>query len=158
MNYLKISRVDTLNGMDIGVVLWVAGCTHHCPQCHNPSSWDKTSGSKFTEDTYKQLLEELKKPYYTRLTISGGDPLAIFNRDEVLELTKHIKQDLPHIKIWLYTGYLYDEVKEYLPYVDTIVDGKFKIEEKDTSLYYRGSRNQRIIDVRSGGQYDFHDL
>ena len=150
MKYLKISNFDTANGLGIGNVLWVSGCSHHCPQCHNPQTWDKNAGEEFTEEVLDNLLDKLKRPFIKRLTLSGGDPLFLGNRDEITNVVRKVKKNFPNIKIWCYTGYLWEEVKD-LPckdYIDVLVDGEFKIDLKDITLPFCGSSNQRVIDVQ----------
>lgn len=149
MRYLSFEDIDISNGKDIGSVLWVSGCSHHCPQCHNPQTWDINSGELFTEDTLKSLLEKLKRPYIKRLTFSGGDPLHLLNRECVGKIAKEVKEKLPEIKLWCYTGYRFEEIKEweYLKYIDVLVDGEFEFEKRDITLAFCGSSNQRIIDV-----------
>lgn len=150
MRYLKISNFDTANGLGIGNVLWVSGCNHHCPQCHNPQTWDINSGELFTEDTLKILLEKLKRPYIKRLTFSGGDPLHPLNRECIGKIAEKVKEKLPHIKLWCYTGYKLEEIKDwkYLKYIDVLVDGEFEFEKRDITLAFCGSSNQRIINVQ----------
>ena len=150
MKYLKISNFDTANGLGIGNVLWVSGCSHQCPQCHNPQTWDKNAGEEFTEEVLDNLLEKLKRPYIKRLTLSGGDPLFLGNRDEITNVVRKVKKNFPNIKIWCYTGYLWEEVKDLpcMDYIDVLVDGEFKIDLKDITLPFCGSSNQRVIDVQ----------
>lgn len=150
MRYLKISNFDTANGLGIGNVLWVSGCSHHCPQCHNPQTWDKNFGEEFTDEVLENLIEKLKRPYIKRLTLSGGDPLFLGNRDEITNIVRKVKKELPKIKIWCYTGYLWEDVKDLpcMEYIDVLVDGEFKIDLKDISLPFCGSSNQRIINVQ----------
>lgn len=150
MRYLKISNFDTANGLGIGNVLWVSGCSHHCPQCHNPQTWDKNSGEEFTDEVLENLIEKLKRPYIKRLTLSGGDPLFLGNRDEITDIVRKVKKELPKTKIWCYTGYLWEDVKDLpcMEYIDVLVDGEFKIDLKDISLPFCGSSNQRIINVQ----------
>ena len=150
MRYLKIENVDIGNGLDVGSVLWVSGCSHHCPQCHNPQTWDKNAGEEFTEEVLDNLLEKLKRPYIKRLTLSGGDPLFLGNRDEITNVVRKVKKNFPNIKIWCYTGYLWEEVKDLpcMDFIDVLVDGEFKIELKDITLPFCGSSNQRIINVK----------
>lgn len=148
MNYLKISNFDTANGLGIGVVLWVSGCSHHCPQCHNPQTWDYNVGKEFTEETFSYLLESLDRPYINRLTFSGGDPLSLKNRKIVKCIAKRVKEKFPNLKVWCYTGYTFEELpKDLLEYFDILVDGKFEINKKDVTLNFRGSSNQRLIDL-----------
>ena len=150
MKYLKISNFDTANGLGIGNVLWVSGCSHHCPQCHNPQTWDKNAGKEFTEEVLDNLLDKLKRPFIKRLTLSGGDPLFLGNRDEITNVVRKFKKNFPNIKIWCYTGYLWEEVKDLpcMDYIDVLVDGEFKIDLKDITLPFCGSSNQRVIDVQ----------
>lgn len=150
MNFCKISHWDTANGVGIGLVLWVSGCPHHCEGCHNYSTWDASVGQEFTKSTMEDLIKWLSHPHVNRITLSGGDPLAVYNRATILSVVKEIKTRLPNKKIWCYTGYNWDDVKDLmlLKYVDILVDGKFIQEQKDVSLRWCGSRNQRVIDVQ----------
>ena len=130
--------------------MWVSGCSHHCPQCHNPQTWDKNAGEEFTEEVLDNLLDKLKRPFIKRLTLSGGDPLFLGNRDEITNVVRKVKKNFPNIKIWCYTGYLWEEVKDLpcMDYIDVLVDGEFKIDLKDITLPFCGSSNQRVIDVQ----------
>ena len=150
MRYLKIENVDIGNGLDVGSVLWVSGCSHHCPQCHNPQTWDKNAGEEFTDEVLDNLLDKLKRPYIKRLTLSGGDPLFLGNRDEITNIVRKVKKNFPNIKIWCYTGYLWEEVKDLpcMDFIDVLVDGEFKVELRDITLPFCGSSNQRIINVK----------
>ena len=150
MRYLKIENVDIGNGLDVGSVLWVSGCSHHCPQCHNPQTWDKNAGEEFTEEVLDNLLDKLKRPYIKRLTLSGGDPLFLGNRDEITNVVRKVKKNFPNIKIWCYTGYLWEDVKDLpcMDFIDVLVDGEFKVELRDITLPFCGSSNQRIINVK----------
>ena len=150
MRYLKIENVDIGNGLDVGSVLWVSGCSHHCPQCHNPQTWDKNAGEEFTEEVLDNLLDKLKRPYIKRLTLSGGDPLFLGNRDEITNIVRKVKKNFPNIKIWCYTGYLWEDVKDLpcMDFIDVLVDGEFKVELRDITLPFCGSSNQRIINVK----------
>lgn len=150
MNYIKISKFDTANGNGIGCVLWVSGCEHCCPQCHNPHTWDFSCGKVFDDDAMQELLQSLDRPYISRLTFSGGDPLNPQNRDFIYEIAKNIKAVFPKISLWCYTGYDFEDVKscEVIPYLDVLVDGKFDYTLKDVSLPFCGSRNQRVLDVQ----------
>lgn len=147
MNYVAIDQFDTANGLGIGTVLWVSGCEHNCPQCHNPQTHDPNFGQKWTNHQMDFLLKTLEPDYITRLTISGGDPLYPANRVEVENILRVVKTIYPHKVIWLYTGYLYEQVKtlELMKYVDVLVDGPFIIAQKSINLKFRGSANQRII-------------
>ena len=139
-----------LNGEGLRTVLWVAGCSHNCPQCHNPVTWDINGGLAFDEAAKEELFEELKKDYISGVTFSGGDPLHEKNRKEIEKLAEDIREKFPDKTIWLYTGYEWEEIcgLPFLPNIDVIVDGEFKIEEKDNSLHWKGSANQRVINVK----------
>lgn len=147
MNYHNITHDDMLNGDGLRVVLWVAGCTHHCKNCQNPETWDINGGIPFDNEAKEEIFDELKKPYISGITFSGGDPLHPKHRKQVLELAREIKEKFPTKTVWCYTGFLYEEVKdiENLKYVDVLVDGEFKEELKDVNLPWVGSSNQRII-------------
>ena len=151
MNYHRIESTNLSNGLGWRVVLWVSGCSHHCEGCHNQETWDKDSGKPFTEKELRKIIEFLDKPYIKGLTLSGGDPLMIDNRDAILQIVKAVKNNCPTKDIWLYTGYDYEEVKdlEIMKYVDVIVDGKFILAERDITLPFRGSKNQKIIELNS---------
>lgn len=151
MRYHNITKDDMLNGDGLRVVLWVAGCGHHCKGCQNPITWDPNGGLEFDEEAKAELFEALHHDYISGITFSGGDPLFFGNREAVTGLAKEIKEKFPDKTIWLYTGFTYETI-ETLPimeYVDVLVDGEFIVEQKDTSLYWRGSSNQRVIDVRN---------
>ena len=147
MNYIKIDEFDTANGEGIGTVLWLAGCNHDCLGCHNPQTHNPQSGGPFNTSAMLAILASLQHPYISRLTLTGGDPLYPPNRIDVFKIAMTVKLHNPTIKIWLYTGYLYEEVKE-LPvfkYIDVVVDGRFILSKRNLNLEYRGSENQRII-------------
>lgn len=151
MNYFQITKFDMLNGDGIRVVLWLAGCSHHCKGCHNPYTWDCHAGLPFTEEAKAELFEAINKDYITGVTFSGGDPLFCSNRKPVSELIKEIKDKFPTKTIWLYTGYTYEELKDFeeikpvLSNIDVIVDGEFVETLKDINYHWAGSVNQRII-------------
>lgn len=149
INYHKITKFDTANGVGIRSVLWVSGCSHKCKGCHNPETWDPNSGKKFTEDTMEELLESLSPDYISGLTISGGDPFYVDNRFVVFAIVYKVKTLYPKKSIWLYTGYKFEDIKDYdiLKYIDVLVDGEFILNKKDITLPYCGSTNQRVIDV-----------
>lgn len=159
MKYLNITSPDIENGPGCRVTLWIPGCTHRCPGCHNAWTADYNQGQEFTQDTYEELCSILDKPYIKGLTISGGDPLD--QNDEVLtdlcQLVFDIKEKFPYKDIWLYTGYMIEQLKgiqlDILNYVDVLVDGPFIREWKDTTLPFRGSLNQRIIDLKTPHNY-----
>jgi anaerobic ribonucleoside-triphosphate reductase activating protein len=150
MRYHNITKDDMLNGEGLRVVLWVAGCDHHCKNCQNPITWDINGGIEFDDDAKNELFEILSKPYISGITFSGGDPLHKQNREPVLELAKYISENFKDKNIWLYTGYLWNDIKniENIKYIDTLVDGEFIESFKDTKAEWIGSTNQRIINVK----------
>lgn len=149
MKYAKLDEYDIANGEGVGVVLWLQGCSHKCPGCHNRSTWKWSDGHEFTDDTKLRLMYAISKPYISRLTFSGGDPLYWRNRAEVMQLILDVKNVRPDIKIWLYTGYTYNRLgKMRLGPVDVLVDGPFIEPLKNISLKFRGSTNQRLIDYQ----------
>ena len=149
MRYHNITKDDMLNGDGLRVVLWVAGCSHACPGCHNPVTWDPEGGIPFDEAARQEIFTE--KDYVSGITFSGGDPLHEANRKEVTALAEEIKKEYPEKTIWLYTGYTWDEIKELqiMKYLDVLVDGRFEEEKKDNTLHWRGSANQSVIDVKN---------
>ena len=150
MNYHNITHDDMLNGKGFRVVLWVAGCSHHCKGCHNSETWNPNSGILFDDSAKEEIYNELKKDYVQGITFSGGDPLFPGNRDEISKLIKDIKEKFPQKNIWLYTGFVYDQVKdlEVMNYIDVLVDGPFIIELKSPEKHWVGSSNQRVIDLQ----------
>ena len=154
MNYIKVTKNDIANGIGVGCVLWVSGCDIHCKNCHNQSTWDFNSGQLFTEDTMQEILLTLTKSYISRFTISGGHPLDPHNAPEVLKIVKRVKMVFPNKDIWIYTGYVWEDIikddilKEILKRTDVLVDGAYIDELRDISLAFKGSSNQRIIDVQ----------
>ena len=151
MRYHNITKDDMLNGDGLRVVLWVAGCSHGCKDCQNPITWDPQGGLPFTEEEKKEIFQELDKAYISGITFSGGDPLHPANIREVTALAREIRQRYPEKTIWLYTGYLWKEIValEIVNYLDVVVDGKFISAQKDITLPWRGSSNQKVIDVPS---------
>lgn len=150
MRYHNITKEDMLNGDGLRVVLWTAGCAHHCRNCQNPITWDPEGGLPFDEAARQEIWEELGKEYISGLTFSGGDPLYPDNREELTALIREVRERYPRKTIWLYTGYLWEEIchLELIPYVDVVVDGRFVEELKDNNLPWKGSSNQRVIDVQ----------
>lgn len=150
MRFHNITKDDMLNGDGLRVVLWVAGCSHYCRECQNPVTWDPNGGIPFTEDSKKELFELLEKSYISGITFSGGDPLYQTNEPEILELAKEIREKFPGKTIWLYTGFTWEQIRdrEIVSYLDILVDGEYVKELRDTQLYWRGSSNQRVIDVK----------
>lgn len=150
MKYHNITKDDMLNGDGLRVVLWIAGCTHGCIECQNPITWDVNGGILFEEAAKEELYEELRRDYNSGITFSGGDPLHPAHREEVGTLIKDIKTQFPTKTIWLYTGFTWDEIKDinFIKDIDVLVDGKFIVELKDPKLFWRGSSNQNVIDVK----------
>lgn len=150
MRYHNITKDDMLNGDGLRVVLWVAGCTHCCKECQNPLTWDPDGGLSFDEEAKKELFTELEKSYVSGITFSGGDPLHIANELDVRLLIDEIKEKFPKKTIWLYTGDVWENIYESatVKKIDVLVDGEFHIDEKDVKLMWKGSKNQRVIDVQ----------
>ncbi len=150
MRYLNILDCSIADGEGVRVVLFVSGCPHHCLGCHNPESWNFNAGKEFTSFTIAKLCELLNRDYIDGLTISGGEPLAPQNKETVLDICKQIKEKFPNKNIWVYTGYTIDEkqIEELKPYIDIIVDGEFVQNLRDITLPFRGSSNQRILNLQ----------
>lgn len=156
MNYIKITTNDIANGPGVRTVLWVSGCDHKCPGCQNPSTWETSVGQKFDAAARQKIFWSLNNPYQAGLTLSGGDPLLYENRAELTSLAKEVRKQFPDKTIWCYTGYLWENVHvlEIMRYIDVLVDGPFVERLYDISLRWRGSSNQRIIDVQKSLRYD----
>ncbi len=156
MNYHNITKDDMLNGDGLRVVLWTAGCTHCCSGCQNPQTWDVSGGIEFDEAAENELFEALAQDHISGITFSGGDPLHPFNRETILRLAKKVKDNFPQKTVWLYTGFLWEEVKKAidLTNIDVLVDGEFIKELNDNNLKWIGSSNQRIIDVQKSLKED----
>ena len=160
MNYADIKKVDVANGEGVRVSLFVSGCTHQCKGCFNKEAWDFNYGKPFTQETIDKVINYLDNPYISGLTILGGEPLEHENQKGLLPLLKKVKEKFPEKNVWCYTGYRYDkdimgkmyknwkETPEVLSYIDVLVDGEFEEDKKDITLKFRGSSNQRIIDVQ----------
>ncbi|MGN0298614.1 MAG: anaerobic ribonucleoside-triphosphate reductase activating protein [Lachnospiraceae bacterium] len=150
MRYHNITKDDMLNGDGLRVVLWVAGCNHHCPECQNPVTWDIEGGLPFDENALAEIEEQLSQDYISGITLSGGDPLHPANRKDIGELVEKLHRKFPQKTIWLYTGYLWEEIKDlsFLPLIDIVVDGPFIKALKDNQLEWKGSSNQKVIDVK----------
>lgn len=152
MNYLQIEKTSVANGPGVRVVLWVSGCKVHCKGCQNPESWDFFAGKLFDEDAKQELFDALDKPYIRGITISGGNPLD--QSAEIFYLINEIKRKFPTKDIWLYSGYTFEELRhsrekmKAVISVDVLVDGPYIEEQRDITLAFRGSKNQRIIDVK----------
>lgn len=155
-NYHNITKDDMLNGEGIRVVLWVAGCEHHCPECQNPETWDYDSGIEFDYNALQEIRNELEKDYVYGITLTGGDPLAPKNLESTLTIVNWVKCHFPHKNIWIYTGYKYEqlvfdgnfEACMILKNIDVLVDGKYVKELRDINLKWRGSKNQRVLDMK----------
>lgn len=172
MNYHKIEKTSVANGTGIRVVLWVSGCSLHCKGCHNPETWSLCSGKPFDEAAKRELFEALDKPYIQGITFSGGHPLEDENIDTVYELCYEIRKKYPTKDIWLYTGYNFDDflplfqvmprqtylydnnfillgrIANIISMCDVVVDGQYIEELRDITLKWKGSNNQRVIDVK----------
>lgn len=161
MNYGEIKNCDIANGEGIRVSLFVSGCTHHCKNCFNPDTWDFSYGKPFTRDTEDEILKYLSPAYVDGLTLLGGEPFEPQNQRVLLPFLKRVKDKYPEKTIWCYSGYLFDDellkesrgrcecTDEMLRLLDVLVDGEFVQDLYDISLAFRGSSNQRIIDVKS---------
>lgn len=155
MNYHNITHDDMNNGDGLRVVLWVAGCEHHCTGCQNPITWNPDGGIYFDFNARNELLHALEQPHISGITLSGGDPLHPANRKGVSLLMATVKSCYPGKTIWVYTGYTWEEVMEnaemadMMQYVDVLVDGKFVAKLLDVNYPWAGSTNQRVIDVQA---------
>ncbi|HAF25746.1 MAG TPA: anaerobic ribonucleoside-triphosphate reductase activating protein [Lachnospiraceae bacterium] len=150
MRYHNITKDDMLNGDGLRAVLWLSGCDHHCKGCQNPLTWDPEGGLLFDEKAKEELFDILKRPYISGITFTGGDPLHKGNVNEVGKLIDEIKRDLPDKTIWLYTGDTWEDIID-IPFIrkaDVVVDGEFIEDLKDNLLQWKGSKNQRVIDVK----------
>ena len=159
MNYAAIKNCDIANGPGVRVSLFVSGCTHHCKGCFNQVAWDFAYGEPFTQQTIDMLLDMLRSDHVKGITILGGEPFEPQNQPGVLELLRQVKRKFPQKSVWVFTGYLFDSdilakklgpweiTGEYISYVDVLVDGPFIEAKKDLTLRFRGSSNQRLIDV-----------
>lgn len=167
MNYHNITYPDQNNGDGLRIVLWVAGCEHHCTNCQNQQTWSPQSGIPFDKNAMNEILNELKKDYISGITFSGGDPLHPQNVQNVLKIVDEIRVSYPTKNIWLYTGYTWEQImhlvitdinseqlkmlqmrKELVSKCDVLIDGRYVDELRDISLHWRGSSNQRVINVQ----------
>lgn len=150
MRYHNITKDDMRNGDGLRVVLWVAGCSHCCRECHNPVTWDPNGGLLFDESAKEEIYDQLSQSYISGITFSGGDPLHPANRADVKRLMEEIRERFPDKTIWLYTGDSWENIYRYplISLVDVLVDGEFRIGQKDVKLLWKGSANQRVIDVK----------
>lgn len=161
MNYATIKNCDIANGPGVRVSLFVSGCTHHCKGCFNEVAWDFDYGQPFTQETIDKILEMMKLGYIKGITLLGGEPFEPQNQPTLVELLRQIKAVYPEKTIWAFSGYLFDKdilpgklgdpavTREFIGYLDVLVDGRFVEEKKNLSLRFRGSSNQRIIHVPS---------
>ena len=150
MRFHNITKCDVLNGDGVRVVLWLAGCSHHCKNCHNPETWDENGGLLFDENAKQELFDALKNDYIDGITFSGGDPLFVGNRSTIGELIREVVENFSNKSIWLYTGFLWEQIKDlpFIKYVDVLIDGKFEQDKFSLKALWRGSTNQRVIDVK----------
>lgn len=160
MNYGNIKKNDIANGEGVRVSLFVSGCTNHCFNCFQPETWDFEYGQPFTEQTKQEILDALQPSYIQGITLLGGDPFEISNQEELVKLLRAIKEKYPNKNVWAYTGFILDQdlldggrrhglhTDEMLSYIDVLVDGPFINDQKNISLKFRGSENQRVIDLK----------
>ena len=159
MNYATIKELDVANGTGVRVSLFVSGCTHHCPECFNSEAWDFNYGSEYTEETEEKIMKLLSRGYIEGFSLLGGEPFEPCNQRVLVKLLEKIKRTYPEKTVWCYTGYLYDEelkkesrarcevTDRMLDMIDVLVDGRFVVEKKNLNLLFRGSSNQRVIDL-----------
>ena len=160
MYYADIKKADVANGLGVRVSVFVSGCTHHCKNCFNEEAWDFHYGNEFTQKEIDKVIELMDHSYVAGLSLLGGEPFEHINQQGLLPLVKIVKEKFPDKNIWCYSGYTFEndiidrmckewkETPEFLSYIDVLVDGKFEEDKKDLSLRFRGSSNQRIIDVK----------
>ena len=158
MNYATIKNCDIANGPGVRISLFVSGCTHHCKGCFNEVAWDFDYGEPFTQQTIRTILDMMKPGYIKGLTLLGGEPFEPQNQGSIVELLRQVKKAYPQKSIWAFSGYLYEKItshtlgdwavtQEFLSYLDVLVDGPFVEEKKNLALRFRGSENQRLIDM-----------
>lgn len=159
MNYAEIKYCDIANGVGVRTTLFVSGCRNGCPGCFNPVQWDFEAGDPFTREVEDQILDSLKPAYITGLTVLGGEPMEPENQAALLPFLRRVREEHPDKGIWMYTGFMWEALVEgpsrghtetlpdLLALLDVLVDGPFVLEKKDISLRFRGSSNQRLIDV-----------
>ena len=162
MNYATIKFYDVANGTGVRVSLFVSGCRHHCKGCFNEETWDFCYGETYTQETEDSIIDGLKPDYITGLSLLGGEPFEPENQPALTALLRRVKAQLPEKTVWCYTGYTYDTdlaeggsvftdvTREMLSYIDILVDGEFIEEQRDLTLRFRGSRNQRILTLENG--------
>ena len=158
MNYATIKNCDIANGPGVRISLFVSGCNHHCKGCFNEVAWDFDYGEPFTQQTIRTILDMMKPGYIKGLTLLGGEPFEPENQGPIVELLRQVKKAYPQKSIWAFSGYLYEKItshtlgdwavtQEFLSYLDVLVDGPFVEEKKNLALRFRGSENQRLIDM-----------
>ena len=158
MNYADIKKIDVANGPGVRVSIFVSGCNHHCKNCFNQETWDFNYGKEFTEETIEEIIDALKPSHIKGLTLLGGEPLESVNQQGLLPLVKKVKETYPDKSIWCYTGFLFDRdvigkmyknkyTRDLFSYIDVLVDGPFIEELKNPSLRFKGSSNQRTINI-----------
>ena len=163
MKYATIKTVDIANGTGVRVSLFVSGCTNRCPECFNEIAWDFNYGQEFNQETIDLILKALEPSHIAGLTLLGGEPMELVNQEGLLPLLQQVRKMYPDKDIWCYTGYLYEDLlpggkvhgpysDEILSYLDILVDGPFILAQKNIRLKFRGSENQRIIDVKRTNQ------
>lgn len=150
MNYATIKPVDIANGVGVRVSLFVSGCTHHCKGCFNAEAWDFNFGEPFTKQTEDEIIRLLDRPWIDGLSLLGGEPFEPEHQETLLRLLERVHRELPTKTVWAYSGYKFEEIQcsPLLDYVDILVDGEFMEDKKNISLQFRGSENQRVIDVQ----------
>lgn len=161
MNYSAIKTHDIANGSGVRTSIFVSGCTHHCKGCFNPDTWDFNAGIPFTEDTIREILDSCESSYVQGITLLGGEPFEPVNQEALVKLLEAFKKAYPDKDVWCFTGYTYEKdllaedgrarcihTDKMLSMIDVLVDGEFIEEEKDITLKFRGSRNQRIIELK----------
>lgn len=150
MRYNRIRKMDISNGPGIRVSIFMQGCSFHCKDCFNSETWDFKAGKEFNDEVINKVLDLASLPHIVGLSILGGEPMHPNNREGTIKLAKAFKKRYPNKDIWVWSGYLFDELKdiEGLSYIDTLVDGRFVLEKANPTLKFRGSSNQRIIDVK----------
>lgn len=161
MNYGQVFYADTANGIGARISLFVSGCTHHCPGCFNEETWDFNFGDPFTREVEDDIIEHLRPSYIDGLSLLGGEPMEAQNQRALLLFLERVKLEVPHATVWIYSGYTFEELldetnsrchteatRRILELADILVDGKFILAEKDVKLRFRGSRNQRILELK----------
>ena len=161
MNYGQVFYADTANGIGARISLFVSGCTHHCPGCFNEETWDFNFGDPFTKEVEDDIIEHLRPSYIDGLSLLGGEPMEAQNQRALLPFLERLKQEVPHATVWIYSGYTFEQLldtenrrchteatRRILELADILVDGKFILAEKDVKLRFRGSRNQRILELK----------